>query len=131
MRHLEAGGAVLIFPAGRVAGRGRSGAVEDPPWSPGVGRLVRLCAAAVVPLAFEGGNSRLFYLARGVHLRLGTLLLLREFLNKKGTRIPVRVGETIPCSEAAGYLDPALLTLRLRRATYELLRTTPPARSSS
>ena len=130
VRHLRAGGAVLIFPAGRVAGRERGGTVEDTPWSPGVGRLVRLSGATVVPLAFEGENSRMFYLARRVHFRLGTLLLLRELLNKRGRRIPVRVGEPIPYTEEARHHDPALLTDRLRRATYDLLRSTSPVRPS-
>lgn len=125
VRHLRAGGAVLIFPAGRVAERGRRGVVEDHPWSPGVGRLVRLCGAAVVPLAFEGGNSRSFYLARRVHFRLGTLLLLRELLNKRGRRIPVRIGEPIPYAQASE--TPAVLTERLRHKTYGLLRSAPTA----
>ena len=96
VRHLMAGGAVLIFPAGRVAGRGRRGAVEDHPWSPGVGRLVRLSRTTVVPLAFEGGNSRTFYLARRFHFRLGTLLSLRELLNKRGRRNPPYASASLP-----------------------------------
>lgn len=128
VRHLRSGGAVLIFPAGRVAGRGWRGVVEDHPWSTGVGRLVGLSGAAVVSLAFEGGNSRLFYLARRVHFRLGTLLLLRELLNKRGRRIPVHVGELVSPTETAEPPDPALLTERLRRATDDLLRSTPAVR---
>ena len=127
VRHLRAGGAALIFPAGRVAGRGRGGVVEDHPWSSGLGRLVCLSRAAVVPMAFEGGNSRSFYLARRAHFRLGTFLLLRELLKKRGSRIPVRIGEQIPYAEASEAPDPAVLTERLRRATYALTRSAPLA----
>jgi len=126
VRHLRAGGAVLIFPAGQVAGHGRAGAIEDHPWSPGVGRLVHLSRAAVVPVAFEGANSPWFYLARLLHFRLGTLLLMRELLNKAGRRIPVRVGRPIPYAEAAKMPDPVTLTEHLRRATYELLQGARP-----
>ena len=125
VRHLRAGGAVLIFLAGRVAGQRWGGEAEDRPWSPGVGRLVGLSRATVVPLAFGGGNSRSFYLARRLHFRLGTLLLLRELLNKRGRRIPVRIGEAILYAQASKTPDPAALTERLRRPTYALLRCVP------
>lgn len=92
---------------------------------------MRLCGAAVVPMAFEGENSRMFYLARRVHFRLGTLLLLRELLNKRGRRIPLRVGELISPTEAAEFSSPTLLTERLRRATDDLLRSTPAVRRQS
>lgn len=127
VRHLQAGGAVLIFPAGR----GRRGAVEDHPWSPGVGKLVCLSGAAVVPLAFEGANSRSFYLARRVHFRLGILLLLRELLNKRGRRISVHVGELISATEAAESSSPALLTERFRRTMDNLMRSTLAVRRPS
>lgn len=126
VRHLRAGGAVLIFPAGQVAGRGRAGTIEDRPWSPGVGRLVHLSGAAVLPVAFEGSNSPWFYLARLLHFRLGTLLLVRELLNKAGRRIPVRVGRPIPYAEAVKTSDPVVLTEHLRRATYDLLQSARP-----
>ncbi len=126
VRHLRAGGAVLLFPAGQVAGRGRAGTIEDRPWSPGVGRLVHLSEAAVVPVAFEGGNSSWFYLARLLHFRLGTLLLVRELLNKGGRRIPVRVGRPISYAEAANIPDSIALTKHLRRSTYELLQGVRP-----
>jgi putative hemolysin len=126
VRHLRTGGALLIFPAGQVAGRGRAGTTEDRPWSPGVGRLVHLCGAAVVPVAFEGANGPWFYLARLLHFRLGTLLLVRELLNKAGRRIPVRVGRPIPYAEAARTPDPVALTEHLRRATYDLLPGSRP-----
>ncbi len=131
VRHLEAGGALLIFPAGRVAGRGRRGAVEDHPWSPGIGKLVRLSGAAVVPMAFEGANSRSFYLARRMHFRLGTLLLLRELLNKRGRRIAVHVGELISATEAGESSSPALLTEHLRHKTDNLTRFATTVRRPS
>ena len=119
-RHLGAGGALLTFPAGRVADRHR-GVVEDGPWSPGMGRIIHRSGATVVPLAFEGGNSRLFYLARSVHFRLGTVLLIRELLNKAGARIPVRAGDPIPYPAVSDISDPATLVDHLRSLTYGVL----------
>jgi 1-acyl-sn-glycerol-3-phosphate acyltransferase len=121
LRHLGAGGALLMFPAGRVAGRRPGGAVEDGPWSPGVGKIVRRCRPAVLPMTFEGRNSPLFYLARSVHFRLGTLLLLRELANKTGSRVPVHLGAPLPYEAVAGISDPRDLAEHLRELTYEPL----------
>jgi len=125
MRHLQAGKALLVFPSGQVAGRNRKGNVEDGPWKPGVGRLIQKFQADVVPVAFEGQNSRLFYLARSVHFRLGTFLLLRELLNKTGKRIPVHVGSPIPYARVADISDPGTLMEYLRSVTYGLMHNGP------
>lgn len=82
IRWVRGGGALLIFPAGAVAhfSLGRR-EICDPPWQPHLARLLRACAAPVLPVFFPGHNGLLFQLAGLLHPRLRTALIPREFLN--------------------------------------------------
>src|SRR5687767_5908993 len=80
---LVAGGCLLIFPAGAVSTSRRPfGLAEDAPWHPFVGRLVQSSRAAVLPVRFEGQNSRLFQLVSQVSPTLRLSLLLREAVSR-------------------------------------------------
>ena len=121
IRHLEAGKALLVFPSGQVASLNRTGAAEDGSWLPGIGRLIHKFHLDVVPVTFEGQNSRLFYFSRSIHFRFGTLLLLRELLNKTGRCIRVHIGNRIPYDFLAHSTDPLATMENLRSITYEQL----------
>ena len=75
--------------------------IEDPVWSSHVASLVRRTKATVLPVFFPGRNSALFHAAGAVHPRLRTGLLLREFCNKRGTRVEMRAGRRHSIFEAA------------------------------
>lgn len=101
LAHLRQGGILGVFPAGEVSHlqiKNRRPVVSDPAWSATVARMVLRTGATVVPMFFEGTNSRLFQLLGLVHPRLRTALLPREFLNKDGRPIEVRIGTPIPFS---------------------------------
>lgn len=120
LRHLKEGGALIIFPAGEVS-RWRPGrGIEDPVWSSHVASLVRRTRATVLPVFFPGRNSALFHAAGAVHPRLRTGLLLREFCNKRGARVEMRVGTPMAFAKLRKFEDDEALTKYLRIHTFIL-----------
>lgn len=114
-RTLAAGGTLVIFPGGGVAtAPGGFGAARELPWSTFVARLVQQSRATVVPVHFQGQNSRLFHLASAVSATLRSALLLHEAKNKLGRRFAVNVGEAIPFEELSHLPSRAALTAELR-----------------
>ncbi len=120
LRHLRAGGTLVIFPAGEVSRYRPGRGIEDPAWSSHVGSLVRRTQATVLPVFFPGRNSALFHAAGLIHPRLRTGLLLREFCNQSGTRTPMRVGVPIPFAKLKKFEDDETLTKYLRIHTFVL-----------
>ena len=129
LRYLRDGGAIGIFPGGTVSTAAKPFApAADPIWRPFTAKMVAKSDAAVVPIFFDGANSRLFQIASHLHYTLRMGMLIREF--KKRARAPVRIsiGEPIPRER----LDPLRSDPRgtmefLRKATYELSPTPVPA----
>jgi len=121
IRFLRGGGMVGTFPAGTVSHvHLRQRQIVDPAWQPNTGRFVRLSRATVVPVYFEGNNSKLFQLAGLVHPTLRTMLLPRELMNKADRMITVRVGNPISYQRLASFESDAKLTEFLRVKTYVL-----------
>jgi putative hemolysin len=127
VRHLQEGGALLIFPAGEVSHLHlRTLSVSDPAWSATAARLIRMSGAPVVPMYFGGSNSALFQVAGMLHPRLRTLLLPHELGNKLGAQVPIRLGAALPPAKLAAFETDAQLAAHLRLKTY-LLAGTPGA----
>ncbi len=111
---LDAGGMLVLFPAGDVARlTWKDRGIVDPPWNASVARLIRLAGCPALPVYFRGANSLGFQLIGAVHPRLRTASLPREMLNKRGKSIEVRIGrpvtpktiQSFPSDkEAIGYL---------------------------
>ena len=117
-QHLKSGGALLIFPAGKVASVNiRSGSVEDHPWNRLAGNLLRRSGASCLPIHVDGYNSRFFYLMALAHPKLRTLLLPRELANKAGRELKLIVGELIKPQEIRKLSDDRAVTDYLRLAT--------------
>ena len=112
---LEAGGAVLIFPAGKVAAtRGFGFRIREFDWHRFVGQLVRRHSANCLPIHVEGRNSRWFYAAGMLHERLRTLLLPRQLINKAGATLSLTVGSPITAQELSFLRSPQAVTDYLR-----------------
>ena len=93
----------------------------DPNWRSFTARMIAKSEAQVVPIFFEGQNSRLFQMASRMHATLRTGLFIKEF--KKGIKKPVRmvVGEPIPRPEINAYrADARAMMDFLRERTYAL-----------
>lgn len=130
IKHLKNGGAMAIFPAGEVAGYKPGTGIEEPEWSSHVGALVRRTQATVLPVFFPGRNSTLFHAAGVVHPRLRTAMLLREFCNKRGNRLEMRVGTPVPFGRLRKFEDDSALTKYLRIHTFILANRRKTAASS-
>jgi putative hemolysin len=103
---LRRGGALVIFPAGEVAhGPVADGCHAESQWKPAAMRLAEASGARLMIAHITGANSRLFYAAGRVHPALRTVLLAREFLKKRGTRIAVRFGVPEPVRRKADTTD--------------------------
>ncbi len=113
---LRRGGCLVVFPAGDVSRPDwRHWGITDPEWSPTVARLIRLGRADAVAIHIRASNSPVFHLLGVVHPRLKTLRLPAELLNKRGSRIEVRIGMPVPFSRLNAFDDRSMVAhLRAR-----------------
>ena len=116
---LSEGRAIAIFPGGTVSTAPSAlGRAVDPAWKPFVGRLVQEGRASVVPVFFEGQNSRLFQWASQVSMTLRLSLLFHEVVNKMGCEVGLRIGRPLTFGQLAHFRDRRGLTEHLRGLTY-------------
>lgn len=126
--HIAEGHPLGLFPAGEVAtwqrgkkktALGKKRVVEDIPWAHNIIKLVKKSGFPVIPVYFDGANSRKFHILGLIHPRLRTAMLVKELFNKKGTLVKVRIGAPIPASEIAEF-DVEPLGQYLRNRCYAL-----------
>jgi len=122
IEYVKNGGAVAIFPGGTVSTPARPfGRAIDPRWKNFTSKLVSRTDAAVVPIFFEGTNSRLFQVASHLSSTLRMGLLIKEFGRRVGDDLGIRIGAPIPREEIKKFdNDPNALMDFLRREVYAL-----------
>ncbi len=122
LRYLSEGGCIGIFPGGTVSTAAKPlGRPMDPNWRAFTAKMVAKSGATVVPVYFDGANSRLFQLASHLHSTLRMGLLIREFRARVGTPVRVAIGEPIGPERLAEFRgDPKKLMDFLRAETYSL-----------
>ncbi len=121
LQELSEGGAVIVFPGGTVSTAPSTfGRAVDPDWKPFTSKLIVSAKATVVPVYFEGQNSKLFQFASNVSQTFREALLFKEVANKIGTDIGLTIGDTIPFDHLAHLKDRRLLIDHLRSITYDL-----------
>lgn len=119
---LRAGGAVGVFPGGTVSTAARPFARPmDPVWRGFTARLIRASGATVVPIWFEGANSRLFQLASHISPTLRLALLMREFRRRVDRPVRLAIGAPISPETIARHAGDGREVMDfLRRSTYAL-----------
>ncbi|MEQ9214010.1 MAG: lysophospholipid acyltransferase family protein [Marinovum algicola] len=121
LQELAEGGAIIVFPGGTVSTAPSTfGRAVDPDWKPFTSKLIVSAKATVVPVYFEGQNSKLFQFASNVSQTFREALLFKEVANKIGTDMPITIGDTIPFEHLAHLKDRRRLIDHLRSITYEL-----------
>ena len=129
LEHMQSGGGLGLFPAGEVGTWQKEGkktavtpgrVIEDKPWAPNIIRLIKKSGLPVIPIYFDGTNSRNFHILGRIHPRLRTARLIHELFNKKGTHVKVRIGQPITSQEIAKFEDTEAFGLYLRNVTYAL-----------
>ena len=123
---LNEGGCVGIFPAGEVStsykGYSRP---ADKAWSGTVMKLIRNSGVPVVPVYFDGTNSRWFHFVGKIHPVLRTVNLPNELLKRSGRTVTMRIGRPFPASEIQKYDDIKELGRMLRNRVYAMEANTP------
>lgn len=122
VRYLGEGGAIGIFPGGTVSTSAKPFSQPmDPSWRNFTAKMIAKSDSTVIPIFFEGGNSRIFQLASHLHYTLRMGLLIREFKARINKPVRVVVGDPIPQEKLATYKkDPTGCMDFLRKATYDL-----------
>ncbi|MCB9858251.1 MAG: lysophospholipid acyltransferase family protein [Phycisphaerales bacterium] len=120
---VRAGHCLAVFPAGEVSHYSlQDRVVTDSPWSESITRLIGKARATVVPVYFDGRNSRLFQAAGLVHPRLRTAMLAHEVYNRDRRNVLARIGRPIRYDQLEKFQTQAERTAYLRLRTY-LLRS--------
>ena len=119
---LKSGGCIVVFPAGGVSSipTWRDKVAQDTEWQPFIGSLIQGAKADVLPIFFEGQNSRLFQFASLVSATLRLSLFYKEFADRIGSLVDVVIGGTIPFSRLERYKDKIDLLHFLRSETYRI-----------
>ncbi len=119
--HILEGGCLALFPAGEVSSnKNKEKVVKDIEWQESVIKLIRNANIPVVPVYFEGGNSRFFHLIGKIHPLLRTIRLPHELTNKKDKTITLKIGTPILPSEFEEYSTNKELGEYLWNRTYAL-----------
>lgn len=106
LEHVQQGGALLLFPAGKVSYfHPQKQRISEHPWNRLVGKLVQKTDAALLPLFVEGSNSKRFYQVERTIYKLRMLLLGRELLNKQHQTIPLSAGYAINATDFSGGIN--------------------------
>lgn len=100
MAHLAKGGAIILFPAGKVAmSETFFGPAVEAEWNVFTHKIVQKSKATILPICFVGQNSRAFLMANLLSDSLRQGLLLYEI--KRALNKPQRphIGAPIPANE--------------------------------
>jgi len=122
IRYLRDGGAIGIFPGGTVSTAEKPFTRPmDPAWRGFTARMIRKSGATVVPIWFDGANSRLFQVASHLNYTLRMALLVREFRRRVDRPVRLAIGAPIGPDEIARHAgDGKEMMDFLRRRTYAL-----------
>jgi putative hemolysin len=126
--YLANGGCIGIFPGGTVSTALKPfGRPMDPSWRRFTARLIAKSGATVVPIFFEGHNSRLFQIASHLHTTLRVALLVNEFKVRVGEPVRVVIGRPLDPGRLAAHAGDARGMMDyLRAETYRLSPTPIP-----
>ena len=120
-QHLENGRPLGVFPAGEVSRFNQDvHAVTDQQWQFSLLKMLKRADVPIVPIYFQGTNSRFFHILGRVLPKLQKVKLPSELFNKHKRIIKIRIGYPIPVKELQGFHDISRYGRYLRTKTYAL-----------
>jgi putative hemolysin len=121
LKHVKTGGALLIFPAGRVSYFHKdTQRIADHNWNRLVASIANRTDAKYLPIFVSGFNSPLFYRLGRVYFRLRMLMLPRELVNKRNAKVTITAGEAIDIKHYANNINLDTQTALFRAQSYLL-----------
>jgi putative hemolysin len=118
--HLEKGGILCFFPAGEVSEFDAYRVLSDKQWQYNTLKFIKQQKVPVVPIHFQGNNSRLFYLMGNILPSLKNMKLPTEILYQHKKPVKIRIGNPILVSEQDKFTDIYQYGRYLRAKTYLL-----------
>ncbi len=102
--HIENGGCLGIFPAGEVStyydGKKYT---ADKSWGQAIMKIVHTAGIPVIPVYFDGENSKKFHRLGKIHPMLRTINLPNEILRRQGQTVSMRIGKPLLPAELSKY----------------------------
>ncbi len=122
LAYLQQNGAVGVFPGGSVSSPRRMfGFPMDPAWRTFTAKMIARSGATVVPVFFEGHNSRRFQIFGRLNRTMRTALLINEFKRRINRPVRVAIGDPLDQAALSTYAkDPVAMMDFLREKTYNL-----------
>ena len=100
LRHVKQGGALLLFPAGRVSYyRKDLQRISDHHWNRLVANITVKAAAQYLPVHVEGYNSNTFYRLGRIYDKFRMMMLARELLNKQQQKVILSCGNPVTAKQ--------------------------------
>jgi putative hemolysin len=118
--HLENGGLLCVFPAGEVSQFDAYKVLTDKQWQYNTLKFIKQQKVPVLPIHFQGNNSRLFYLMANIHPSLKNMKLPTEILYQHKKPVKIRIGNPISIAEQDKFTDIYQYGRYLRAKTYLL-----------
>uniref|UniRef100_UPI0032170FAB lysophospholipid acyltransferase family protein n=1 Tax=uncultured Draconibacterium sp. TaxID=1573823 RepID=UPI0032170FAB len=119
--HLKSGGVLCLFPATDVDKQDSFENISDKVWQFPVVNFIKRSRVPVVPVLFQGSNSRLLHLFAKMHPSLKHAHLPSEILNKRHKNIKLRFGSAIKVEEQDKFSDVYQFGRFLRAKTYGMV----------
>ncbi|MCY7294644.1 lysophospholipid acyltransferase family protein [Alteromonas sp. a30] len=119
--HLKRGGALLIFPAGKVSFYDvASQRVVEHEWNRLVGRMLQIPQIQYTPIFASGKNSDWFYRVERLNFKLRMFFLGWELLNKKNQNLRIDIGHTVSANRIETQVTDKELAALARAQSYAL-----------
>ncbi|MEL6572324.1 MAG: lysophospholipid acyltransferase family protein [Pseudomonadota bacterium] len=124
LEFLGQGGLVALFPSGTVAAsKTMFGPAEEAPWNAFTAKLIRKSGATVVPMYFEGSNSRAYQIANQISATLRQGLLIHEIARAVNKPMAPIVGSPFDPAEVTDRMaDTRAFMAWMRETTMNLSR---------
>ena len=119
-KHLENGGVLTVFPSGEVSSYETFSGVAERQWQYPVIRFIKGAEVPIVPIYFQGSNSRLVQLIEKIKPSYRSVKFPTEILNKRNKIIRVRIGKAIQVNEQKKFSDTYQFGRYLRAKTYSM-----------